>query len=180
MARAGWVIVVALAYSAGGCLGEDDDDGGVPITIGSPGLAGDPCDEWRAWKLRCTPDASADDLDYYDECRMLHWNKVQPAFTRSMAECFPTLSCDDADDACSARGFTAIGVTKESVKQDTLVQGCLSAIDGCNFGDDLCIGLTALTKPARAEAAACPTASCGGYDACVRTILGEPARGDKN
>lgn len=174
MSRAGWVIVLALACGAGGCPGDDDSAAGA--INGSSGSNGDPCDEWKAWKLRCAPDAGPDDLDYYDECRVLHWNKVQPAFTRAMADCFPTLSCDEVDDDCSAKGYAAVGVTKQNASDDVLVQDCLKAIDGCHFGDDLCFSLTALIDSARSEAGRCSTDSCDGYDTCVRAIFGEPER----
>jgi hypothetical protein len=174
MARTGWVLLLALACSAaGGCPGDDDE---TAIAIGGPGSTADPCDEWKAWKLRCTPDASAEDLDYYDECRMLHWNKVEPAFTRAMAECFPTLSCGQSDDACSAKGFEAIGVTAQSVDQDALVQECRGAIQGCGFGDDLCVQLTALTDPARSDIKNCPKNACDAYDACARDVVGAGKR----
>lgn len=166
-------MVLALACSAAGCPGDDDGAGGSSV---DPNSAGDPCDEWKTWKLRCVPDASADDLDYYDECRMLHWNKVEPAFTRAMAECFPTLSCDQSDDHCSEMGFEAIGVTTQSVDQDALVQECRDAIQGCGFGDDLCFQQTALTDAARAEIESCPKDACDAYDACAREVFGAPER----
>jgi hypothetical protein len=167
-------MLLALACGAAGGCPADDDDGA--IAIGNPGSTADPCDEWKAWKLRCTPDASAGDLEYYDECRMLHWNKVDPVFTRAMGECFPTLSCDASDDDCAAMGFDAAGVTAQTVDQDALVQACRDALESCGFGDELCVQLTLLTDPARAEVENCPKNGCDAYDACARRVIGAAKR----
>jgi hypothetical protein len=137
----------------------------------SPG-SGDPCDEWKAWKLRCEPDAGSGDLAYYDKCRTMHWDRVKPEFTEATADCFPTLSCDSSDDACSAMGYAAAGVTDQSVEGDALVQDCVMTIAGCNMGDDLCIDLSVLIDSARAQAQRCTGLGCDAAKGCLREVFG--------
>jgi hypothetical protein len=99
------------------------------------------------------------------------------AFTHGMSDCFPTLSCDEFDDVCTAKGLAAAGLTAEALNEDMLVRDCAATIDGCSFGADLCPELALLIKSARAQAAACSKkAPCNGYDACLRAILGGPER----
>jgi hypothetical protein len=99
--------------------------------------------------LRCNPGATSDHLAWFDECRLLRWDRIAPAFTRATASCFPTLSCTSSDDACSAMGYGTAGVTEQSVAANALVQTCLINLAGCGVGDDVCIDLSVLTDSAR-------------------------------
>jgi hypothetical protein len=108
-----------------------------------------------------------------DECPLLPWQLVEPAFIRADAACFSDLACDQFDDACADAGYRALHLEPAEIAKDALSKRCGERAQVCDKPDDekqvkdVCEWLPILTSAGRMIFSACLEESCERIYACA-------------